>query len=88
MTLLKNIELQFQLPVIVVLFRLLKLDQLLDIVFCQEGAAQNSHNFIDAPVKFDFLKEFDKSNNSEITNLIKSTNENNNPVIVLITLKK
>jgi len=49
---LKNIELQLQLPVIVVLLRLLKLEQLLDIVFCQEGAAQYSHNFIDAPVKF------------------------------------
>jgi len=49
---LKNIELQLQLPVIVVLLRLHKLEQLLDIVFCQEGAAQYSHNFIDAPVKF------------------------------------
>lgn len=49
---LKNIELQLQLPIIVVLLRLLKLKQVLNIVFCQEGAAQYSHNFIDAPVKF------------------------------------
>ena len=49
---LKNIELQLQLPVIVVLLRLLKLEQLLDFVFCQKGAAQYSHNFIGAPVKF------------------------------------
>ena len=48
---LKNIELQLQLPVIVVLLRLFNLEQLLDIVFCQEGAAQYSQNFIDAPVK-------------------------------------
>jgi len=37
---------------------------------------------------YNFLEKFDKSNNPEITNLIKSTNENDNPVIVLITLKK
>ncbi len=49
---LKNIEHQLQLPLILGLLRLLKLEQLLDIVFCQEGASQYSHNFIDASVKF------------------------------------
>ncbi len=54
---LKNIELQLQLPVIVVLLWLFKLEQLLDIVFCQKGAAQYSQNFIDAPVKLQLSRE-------------------------------
>ena len=49
---LKNIEPQFQLPMILGLLRLFKLEQIFDIVFCEEGAAQYSHNFIDASVKF------------------------------------
>lgn len=60
---LKNIELQLQLPVIVVLLRLLKLEQLLNIVFCQEGAAQYSHYFIDTPVK---VKLFCENSNGAI----------------------
>ena len=49
---LKNIEPKLQLPVILGLLRLFKLEQLLDIVFCKEGASQYSHNFMDASVKF------------------------------------
>jgi hypothetical protein len=54
---LKNIERQLQLPVIVILFRLFKLEQLLDNVFCQEGAAQYSHDFIDAPVNLQLSRK-------------------------------
>ena len=60
---LKNFKLQLQLPIIMVLFRFFKQEQLLDIVFCQEGASQNSHYFIDTPVEF---KLSSKNSNSTI----------------------
>jgi len=49
---LTSFELQLQLPVILGLLRLFKLEQFLDVVLCQEGAAQYSHDFIDASVEF------------------------------------
>jgi hypothetical protein len=49
---LTSIELQFQLSVILGLLRFNRLEQFLDIVLCQEGTAQYSHDFIDASVKF------------------------------------
>jgi len=60
---LKNFKFQLQLTIIMVLSRFFKQEQLLDIVFCQEGASQNSHYFIDAPIEFKLLS---KNSNSTI----------------------
>jgi len=59
---LTNLELQFQLTVILSLLHLHRLEQLPDAVFCQEGAAKDSHNFIDAPVEF--KRSFNDSNSA------------------------
>ena len=49
---LKSIELQLQLPVILGLLHLYRLEQVPDVVLCQEGTAQYSHDFIDASIEF------------------------------------
>gem|GEM_PF-5806247 len=49
---LKNFKFQLQLTIIMVLSRFFKQEQLLDIVFCQERASQDSQYFIEAPVEF------------------------------------
>src|SRR5659263_39261 len=49
---LTRIELQLQLPVILGLLHLYRLEQVLDFVLCQEGTSQYSHDFIDASVEF------------------------------------
>ena len=49
---LTSFELQSQLPVILGLLRFNRLEQFLDVVLCQEGTAQYSHDFIDASVEF------------------------------------
>jgi len=49
---LTRIELQLQLPVILGLLHLYRLEQVLDVVLCQEGTSQYSHDFIDASVEF------------------------------------
>ncbi len=48
---LTSIELQLQQPVILCLLRLFRLEQVFDIVLCQEGTAQYSHDFIYASVE-------------------------------------
>jgi hypothetical protein len=47
-----NLKLQLQLSVILGLLRLYRLEQLLDVVLCQEGIAQYSHDFTGASVEF------------------------------------
>ncbi len=48
---LKDIELQFQLPLMASLFRFIMQEQLIDSVFSHKRAAQNSHYLIDASFK-------------------------------------
>ena len=49
---LTSFELKLQLPVILGLLHLNRLEQFPDVVLCQEGAAQYSHDFIDASIEF------------------------------------
>lgn len=55
---LKSIEVQLQLPIIEVLFLFEKQKQIVNIVFCQEGAAQYSHNFIDATFELELTGNY------------------------------
>jgi len=59
---LKNIKLKLQLPIVKDWLGLYGLEQLLDIVLCQKGAAQYSHDLIDASVEFKF--SFDDCNSA------------------------
>jgi hypothetical protein len=49
---LTSFELKLQLSIIPSLLRLSRQEQIPDIVFCQEGVTQDSHDFTDAPVEF------------------------------------
>jgi len=51
---LTSIKLKLQLPIVRDLLSLYRLEQLLDIVLCQKGTAQYSHDLIDASVEFKF----------------------------------
>lgn len=51
---LKSFKLKLQLPIVKDWLGLYRLDQLLDIVLCQKGTVQYSHDLINASVEFKF----------------------------------
>lgn len=57
---LTRFELKLQLSVILDLFLLNRQEQILNVIFNQEGTAQYSHDFIDASVEFE--RSFNNSN--------------------------
>ncbi len=70
---LKELEIELQLTIIIGLVHFHRLDQIFDIILCQERASKDSHNFVSTSVQF---KSFFDDCNSTIGN---DSNINLNP---------